>query len=247
MILYVPNQSYFAFSSQSSNINGSLVPPAALLSIIQKGLQYTEAEVSIGADGDRASGSAANEILSGGLSLIDAVMPDLVASTTRESSSTSGQANGSTSSTGRTNGPVPDPVQVQSTAPPLIPSGQLQPNQQQQIPKMKQEPGIQPGPLVSLVPPGMQPMDTSESPHLPLGTMGGVPMSNLSMGEEIREAVVLKGKFDTFDEFDTFDTFRSFFANFLTMYQIVSTERSRIGSIYLCMESTTRLTCIRKW
>jgi len=30
-----------------SNINGALVPPAALLSIIQKGLQYTEAEISI--------------------------------------------------------------------------------------------------------------------------------------------------------------------------------------------------------
>lgn len=31
-----------------SNINGALVPPAALLSILQKGLQYTEAEISIG-------------------------------------------------------------------------------------------------------------------------------------------------------------------------------------------------------
>jgi transducin (beta)-like 1 len=30
-----------------SNINGSVVPPAALLNIIQKGLQYTEAELSI--------------------------------------------------------------------------------------------------------------------------------------------------------------------------------------------------------
>lgn len=30
-----------------SNINGALVPPAALLNIIQKGLQYTEAEISI--------------------------------------------------------------------------------------------------------------------------------------------------------------------------------------------------------
>ena len=30
-----------------SNINGSVVPPAALLNIIQKGLQYTEAEISI--------------------------------------------------------------------------------------------------------------------------------------------------------------------------------------------------------
>ena len=30
-----------------SNINGALVPPAALLSIIQKGLQYTEVEISV--------------------------------------------------------------------------------------------------------------------------------------------------------------------------------------------------------
>ncbi|XP_063601259.1 F-box-like/WD repeat-containing protein TBL1XR1 [Penaeus indicus] len=55
-----------------SNINGALVPPAALLSIIQKGLQYTEAEISIGEDG--------SERLIDSLSLIDAVMPDVVAS-----------------------------------------------------------------------------------------------------------------------------------------------------------------------
>lgn len=35
-----------------SNINGALVPPAALLTILQKGLQYTEAEISIGEDGN---------------------------------------------------------------------------------------------------------------------------------------------------------------------------------------------------
>lgn len=35
-----------------SNINGALVPPAALLTILQKGLQYTEAEISIGEDGE---------------------------------------------------------------------------------------------------------------------------------------------------------------------------------------------------
>lgn len=34
-----------------SNINGALVPPAALLNILQKGLQYTEAEICIGEDG----------------------------------------------------------------------------------------------------------------------------------------------------------------------------------------------------
>lgn len=31
-----------------SNINGALVPPGALLSILQKGLQYTEAEINLG-------------------------------------------------------------------------------------------------------------------------------------------------------------------------------------------------------
>lgn len=56
-----------------SNINGALVPPAALLSILQKGLQYTEAEISIGEDGTE------NRLVES-LSLIDAVMPDVVAS-----------------------------------------------------------------------------------------------------------------------------------------------------------------------
>ncbi|KAI2667298.1 F-box-like/WD repeat-containing protein TBL1XR1-B [Labeo rohita] len=44
-------ESAFTFGIEShisqSNINGALVPPAALISIIQKGLQYVEAEVSI--------------------------------------------------------------------------------------------------------------------------------------------------------------------------------------------------------
>lgn len=65
---------------QSSNINGSLVPPAALLSIIQKGLQYTEAEVSVGAE-EGLSATNSEHLTNGSLSLIDAVMPDLVAST----------------------------------------------------------------------------------------------------------------------------------------------------------------------
>lgn len=55
-----------------SNINGALVPPAALLSILQKGLQYTEAEISIGEDGTE-------QRMVESLSLIDAVMPDVVA------------------------------------------------------------------------------------------------------------------------------------------------------------------------
>lgn len=49
------------------------MPPAALLSILQKGLQYTEAEISIGEDGTE-------QRMVESLSLIDAVMPDVVAS-----------------------------------------------------------------------------------------------------------------------------------------------------------------------
>lgn len=66
--------SAYLFGTEShianSNINGSLVPPAALLSIIQKGLQYTEAEIAITEDGE--------ERIVEGLSLIDAVAPDVV-------------------------------------------------------------------------------------------------------------------------------------------------------------------------
>ncbi|XP_030383579.1 F-box-like/WD repeat-containing protein ebi [Scaptodrosophila lebanonensis] len=53
-----------------SNINGALVPPAALLTIIQKGLLYTEVEWSVGEDGEVARPIE-------GLSLIDAVMPEV--------------------------------------------------------------------------------------------------------------------------------------------------------------------------
>ncbi|XP_050520851.1 F-box-like/WD repeat-containing protein TBL1XR1 [Daktulosphaira vitifoliae] len=56
-----------------SNINGALVPPAALISIIQKGLHYTEAEICVGEDGSE-------QRLTESLSLIDAVMPEVVAS-----------------------------------------------------------------------------------------------------------------------------------------------------------------------
>ncbi|KAH8273567.1 hypothetical protein KR018_001390 [Drosophila ironensis] len=53
-----------------SNINGALVPPAALLTILQKGLLYTEVEWSVGEDGEVARPVE-------GLSLIDAVMPEV--------------------------------------------------------------------------------------------------------------------------------------------------------------------------
>jgi len=68
--------SAFVFGAESliaqSNINGALVPPCALTSIIQKGLMYVEAEISTGEDG--------TERLIDTLSLIDAVMPDVVTS-----------------------------------------------------------------------------------------------------------------------------------------------------------------------
>uniref|UniRef100_F6QXC2 Uncharacterized protein n=1 Tax=Ciona intestinalis TaxID=7719 RepID=F6QXC2_CIOIN len=69
--------SAFMFGLEShisqSNINGALVPPAALISIIQKGLQYVEAEISINQDGMVYEGRFTE-----GLSLVDAVMPDVV-------------------------------------------------------------------------------------------------------------------------------------------------------------------------
>ncbi|XP_017460595.1 PREDICTED: F-box-like/WD repeat-containing protein TBL1Y, partial [Rhagoletis zephyria] len=65
--------SAFVFGLEShtvnSNINGALIPPAALISIIQKGIQYTEAELSATDDGSERQIEA--------LSLIDAVMPDV--------------------------------------------------------------------------------------------------------------------------------------------------------------------------
>ncbi|XP_054743535.1 F-box-like/WD repeat-containing protein ebi [Anastrepha obliqua] len=66
--------SAFVFGVEShisqSNINGALVPPAALLTILQKGLMYTEVEWSVGEDGEVARPVE-------GLSLIDAVMPEV--------------------------------------------------------------------------------------------------------------------------------------------------------------------------
>lgn len=54
------SHSAFTFGIEShisqSNINGALVPPAALISIIQKGLQYVEAEVSINEVGRERDG-----------------------------------------------------------------------------------------------------------------------------------------------------------------------------------------------
>lgn len=71
------SHSAFTFGIEShisqSNINGTLVPPAALVSVLQKGLQYVEAEISINEDGTVFDGRPIES-----LSLIDAVMPDVV-------------------------------------------------------------------------------------------------------------------------------------------------------------------------
>uniref|UniRef100_H2QY99 F-box-like/WD repeat-containing protein TBL1XR1 n=1 Tax=Pan troglodytes TaxID=9598 RepID=H2QY99_PANTR len=71
------SHSAFTFGIEShisqSNINGTLVPPAALISILQKGLQYVEAEISINEDGTVFDSCPIES-----LSLIDAVIPDVV-------------------------------------------------------------------------------------------------------------------------------------------------------------------------
>ncbi|KAA0196400.1 F box:WD repeat containing protein [Fasciolopsis buskii] len=69
---YGPSAYLFDLESQMSrsNIDGSMIPPGSLLSLIQKGLQYTEAEISIGEDG--------SERVVDFLSLIDAVVPDFI-------------------------------------------------------------------------------------------------------------------------------------------------------------------------
>lgn len=77
------SHSAFTFGIEShisqSNINGTLVPPAALISILQKGLQYVEAEISINEDGTVFDGRPIES-----LSLIDAVMPDVVQTRQRQ-------------------------------------------------------------------------------------------------------------------------------------------------------------------
>lgn len=87
----------FGFESHiaQSNINGATIPPAALLSIIQKGLQYTEAEISVGEDG--------SERYIENLSLIDAVMPDIVAQRQQQFSQAAAAAAASNAATAASN------------------------------------------------------------------------------------------------------------------------------------------------
>ncbi|XP_067625951.1 F-box-like/WD repeat-containing protein ebi [Eurosta solidaginis] len=88
--------SAFVFGVEShisqSNINGALVPPAALLTILQKGLMYTEVEWSVGEDGEVGRPVE-------GLSLIDAVMPEVKPSKPPATKSEPGKAGADSSST----------------------------------------------------------------------------------------------------------------------------------------------------
>lgn len=70
--------SAFTFGLEShimqSSVNGTGVPPGALVSIVQKGLQYVEAEVTLTEEGNILGENGELEQLS----LIDAVLPDTV-------------------------------------------------------------------------------------------------------------------------------------------------------------------------
>ncbi|XP_031565587.1 F-box-like/WD repeat-containing protein TBL1X [Actinia tenebrosa] len=71
--------SAFTFGIEShidqSNINGSVVPPGALVSVLQKGVQYVESEATVTEEGNLLDDSELDQ-----LSLIDAVLPDVVSS-----------------------------------------------------------------------------------------------------------------------------------------------------------------------
>lgn len=110
----------FGFESHiaQSNINGATIPPAALLSIIQKGLQYTEAEISVGEDG--------SERYIENLSLIDAVMPDIIVQ--RQQQQQQNQQQQATQGnavilTPSTNPPQPDRQAVEDPRARVLPNG----------------------------------------------------------------------------------------------------------------------------
>lgn len=61
-----------------AGIDGGAIPPAALLTLLQKGIHYTEAELcAVGDDG-------VERTLVEPLSLVEAVMPEMVANKVRE-------------------------------------------------------------------------------------------------------------------------------------------------------------------
>ncbi|XP_050321863.1 F-box-like/WD repeat-containing protein ebi [Bactrocera neohumeralis] len=110
--------SAFVFGVEShisqSNINGALVPPAALLTILQKGLMYTEVEWSVGEDGE--AGRSVE-----GLSLIDAVMPEVKppkpAAVKSEPGKASTDSSGTAASSTTTGGVVKSEVKSEGNAP----------------------------------------------------------------------------------------------------------------------------------
>lgn len=204
----------FASSNQSSNINGSIVPSAALLTIIQKGLQYTEAECCVGAE-DGLNANATSELPNGSLSLIDAVMPDLVNSTREANMAAAAAASAAAAAASAANQQQQQPQQA---------TGQpLQQQQQQQQPGPGQHvngpangtSGTTPKPVTTNgVPdvskfksePGL-PIPVSQGPPTsipnPAYSMSSapVPMEGIQVqavrgefeGEEIKNSVVLRG------------------------------------------------------
>lgn len=113
------SHSAFVFGIEShisqSNINGALVPPAALLTILQKGLLYTEVEWSVGEDG-----VPVRPIES--LSLIDAVMPEAkppissIKSEPGKSGNGDNSASSSTTASGSSGNNVKSEVKTESSA-----------------------------------------------------------------------------------------------------------------------------------
>ncbi|XP_013102393.1 F-box-like/WD repeat-containing protein ebi [Stomoxys calcitrans] len=111
--------SAFVFGIEShisqSNINGALVPPAALLTILQKGLLYTEVEWSVGEDG-----VPIRPIES--LSLIDAVMPEAkptaapIKSETGKSGNGDNVASSSTAASGSSGNNIKAEVKTENAA-----------------------------------------------------------------------------------------------------------------------------------
>lgn len=182
--------------SQSSNINGSIVPSAALLTIIQKGLQYTEAECCVGAE-DGVNANATSELPNGSLSLIDAVMPDLVNST-REANLAAAAASAAAvvqqqqqqqqgTGQGQQQGQqVNGPANGTSTAivKPITTNGVTDVN------KFKSEPGV---PAACPAPIPANNFSLSSNAPQPMDGIQVQPVREELLGEEIQKAVVLKG------------------------------------------------------
>jgi len=107
-----------------SNINGKLVPPAALISMIQKGIQYVEAEMSISEDGELIDSQFREPI-----SLIDACMPDVLSHKKAQLLEASKKVKTEAAVTSSNNNKEEQPMEMEQTAAAtLSPSGQTAAN-----------------------------------------------------------------------------------------------------------------------